>query len=501
MFRNLPSAEFTVAENNIGTAKEGKDRRGKVEKKDAVKPGENDPAGMLNALAKHMVAKSKPKDGPIPAGYTYLGQFIDHDLTFDPVSSLQRDNDPAAIVDYRTPRFDLDCLYGRGPADSPYLYRDDGVRMRLGRRLNDRTKDLGYDVPRPPEPDPRVRSRNDSEKAIIGDPRNDENVIIAQLHALFLQFHNRYVDLLESAGKTPTFANVQLQVRWHYQWIVLYDFLPRIIDASIYQEVLPHVTKAKKEVLESPLTPTEAVPGAYYEPVLRFYKPEHEGFIPVEFSGAAYRFGHSMVRDKYRLNTNTDPGIGGPLPILSGDAKKDLQGFRSFRNDWGIEWGLFFEGLNKLEPQRALQIDTSLAAALGDLHFPFTADIPSLAERNLLRGWRLGLPSGETVANALGEKTLDEEELRLHGSVYLRRPLLDGFRKNTPLWYYILAEAASRGQNGALGRVGSRIVMETFLGLLWKDGHSFLRQDPRWKPMAEPFGMTEFIKFARGEKI
>jgi len=500
MFRNLQSAEFTVPENSgeaakIGPAKAGKDRGGKVQKNDAVKPGENSPARMLNGLAKQMVTKSKPKDGPIPAGYTYLGQFIDHELTFDPVSSLQRDNDPAAIVDYRTPRFDLDCVYGRGPADNPYLYRDDGVRMRLGRRLNNRMKDLGYDVPRPPEPDPRFATRNDSEKAIIGDPRNDENVIIAQLHALFLEFHNRYVDELESqTGKTPTFANVQLQVRWHYQWIVLYDFLPRIIDANIYKQVLPHVTSGEETVLEFPLTPAQTVADKDCEPVLKFYKPEEEGFIPVEFSGAAYRFGHSMVRDTYRLNTNKDPGIGGPLQILIGDAKLDLQGFRSFRNDWGIEWGLFFEGLDKLEPQRALQIDTSLAAALGNLQFPFTSDVHSLAERNLLRGWRLRLPSGETVAQALGEVPLTEKELRTAGTV---TPPAE-FRNNTPLWYYILAEAAEKGQRGALGPVGSRIVMETFVGLLWEDGHSFLRQSPKWKPRAEPFGMTQFIKFARG---
>jgi hypothetical protein len=500
MFRNLQSAGFTVPEDTgeavkIRAGKAGKYLRAKVKKNDAVKPGENGPADMLKALGKQMVAKSKPKDGPVPAGYTYLGQFIDHDLTFDPVSSLQRDNDPAAIVDYRTPRFDLDCLYGRGPADNPYLYCDDGVRMRLGRRLNNRTKNLGYDVPRPPEPDPRVANRNDSEKAIIGDPRNDENVIIAQLHALFLQFHNRYVDLLESqTGKTPTFADVQMLVRWHYQWIVLYDFLPRIIDASIYERVLPHVTNGEEKVLEPPLTPTRTIADPKCEPVLKFYKPEEEGFIPVEFSGAAYRFGHSMVRDEYRLNTNKDRGIGGPLKILNNDPKMDLQGFRSFRNDWGIEWGLFFEGLDKLEPQRARQIDTSLATALGDLPFPFTGDIHSLAERNLLRGWRLRLPSGETVAKALGETLLTEKELRIADNVALPAE----FHNNTPLWYYILAEAAGKGQRGALGPVGSRIVMETFVGLLWEDGHSFLRQSPKWKPMAERFGMTEFIKFAQG---
>ena len=177
----------------------------------------------------------------------------------------------------------------------------------------------------------------------------------------------------------------------------------------------------------------------------------------------------------------------------------DLRGFRSFRNDWGIEWGLFFEGLDELEPQRSLRIDTSLATALRDLPFPFLGDMPSLAERNLVRGWRLRLPSGQTLAHALGAVPLTEEDLRVGGSVYLRK-VSEAFHNNAPLWFYILAEAAKSGERGTLGPVGSRIVMETFIGLLWEDGHSFLRQNPRWKPMTEPFGMTEFIEFARGEK-
>ena len=475
LFRHLPAAEFAATEEE--TLK------------------------ILKDLAERMVLNSTPNDGPIPAGYTYLGQFIDHDLTFDPVSSLQRDNDPASIVDYRTPRFDLDCVYGRGPDDDPYLFWTDGVRMRLGRRMTNRKQKLGYDVPRPEEPDPRRRHRgaDDSEKAIIGDPRNDENVIIAQLHALFLQFHNRVVDELERKnGITPTFEEVQREVRWHYQWVVLYDFLPRIIRADIYRQVLPHVTNEKQQVLQPPLTPERSVLDPNCEPVLKFYKPKEEAYMPVEFSGAAYRFGHSMVRNKYHLNTNKDRGIGGPLAILSDDPTMDLRGFRSFRDDWGIEWGLFFEGFDGLTPQWALRIDTSLAAPLAKLPFPFSADMPSLAARNLVRGWRLSLPSGQALAERLGEKTLSEDELKIGPKLKLS-DISEAYRDNAPLWYYILAEAASMGKDGTLGPVGSRIVMETFVGLMWEDGHSFLRRNPTWTPSEKPFGMTKFIKMAQSE--
>src|SRR5213076_304467 len=162
--------------------------------------------GDLKSLASVMIAEAEakptseeqnddeentgtPDDPGISAGFTYLGQFIDHDLTFDPASSLQKQNDPEALVDFRTPRFDLDCLYGRGPADQPYLYRADGVHMLLGNALTGADNDPhARGVPRN-QPEPSEPAR-----ALIGDPRNDENIIVSQLHAIFLRFHNKVVE-------------------------------------------------------------------------------------------------------------------------------------------------------------------------------------------------------------------------------------------------------------------------------------------------------------------
>ncbi len=190
--------------------------------------------GALAELAELMIAESEDAPTPetevdneenqgISAGYTYLGQFIDHDLTFDPASSLQKQNDPDALVDFRTPRFDLDNVYGRGPDDQPYLYEDDGRRLRLGRKLTGNPNDANSrDVPRyTSEPgDSGSRAR-----ALIGDPRNDENVIVSQLQATMLRFHNRLAD----DNKNKSFRKVQDLVRWHYQWVVLHDFLPTIV--------------------------------------------------------------------------------------------------------------------------------------------------------------------------------------------------------------------------------------------------------------------------------
>src|SRR3989441_9587283 len=215
MFRTLPAARFEEAE--------------------------------LKKLADAMIAQHEAKPTPessvddeenqgISAGYTYLGQFIDHDLTFDPASSLQKQDDPDALVDFRTPRFDLDSVYGRGPDDQPYLYEDDGVRLLLGRPLTGnprcpKTRDLPRNTP----------AQGNPKRALIGDPRNDENVIVSQLHGTFLRFHNRIVDFLHASS--AEFHKVQRLVRWHYQWVVLHDFLPTIIGRSMLESILPNLAR------------------------------------------------------------------------------------------------------------------------------------------------------------------------------------------------------------------------------------------------------------------
>ena len=465
MFRSLPIADFETAD--------------------------------LMLLGKEMVAPpgSRPEESSIPAGYTYLGQFIDHDLTFDPVSTLQRADDPEALVDYRTPRFDLDSVYGRGPDDQPYLYQPDGLRLTIGAPLatqGDPAVPWGYDLPR----------TIDTELAIIGDPRNDENVIIAQLHSVFMRFHNRMVDELK-VTKRLEIGRVQQLVRWHYQWVILYDFLPRVIDPKIYHEVLPQVAvkngqkNPKNSEAGPPLMPRSNV--VQDPPRLRFYKAQREAFIPVEFSGAGYRFGHTLVRQQYRLNMSQNKGVSGPFPILGPDMQDSLRGFGRFQSIWIIDWRLFFEFGDDPKPQRALKINTRLADPLADLPFKFLGPPHSLPQRNLIRGMQLGLPSGQAVAEAMGVEVLDDNQL-LVSSVPIKS-IGDGvFCGRAPLWCYILAEAQKLHDGERLGPVGSRILMETFVGLMMADGHSVLRQNPLWKPATveggRQFGMAEFVRMA-----
>lgn len=462
----------------------------------------------LGELAKAMVAKAEKDQTPetetdneenqgIDSGYTYLGQFIDHDLTFDPSSSLQKQNDPNGIVDFRTPRFDLDNVYGRGPDDQPYLYKSDGRKMLMGRKLtggDNNARDL-----------PRLSLTNTTnvdgrKRALIGDPRNDENVIVSQLQGIFLRFHNRVADVM---GRQATFSAIQQQVRWHYQWVVLHDFLPKIVGQQVINSILPHLANDIDDSIVDK------------KPQLKFYHFKENLFMPVEFSVAAYRFGHSMIRPIYRLNTTLKERnmiFDFKYPEAS------LEGFREFPKNWAINWDLFFqpEGKilhNKNRTQKSYKIDTSLVDPLGNL--PESAAghrTKSLAFRNLLRGASMGLPSGQNVARFMGIMPITDEDLKIGKATAddanTNKSIVDispKFKDNAPLWYYILSEAQHECFNGndatpfRLGAVGGRIVAEVFIGLLLGDSHSYLSLHPRWKPNAlfwndqGKFGMRQLI--------
>jgi len=438
----------------------------------------------------------------IPAGYTYLGQFIDHDITFDPISSLQRQNDPEALLDFRTPRFDLDNLYGRGPDDQPYLYSD-GIHLQLGPLLDTDSRFAGPDLPRGP-----------NGRALIGDPRNDENVIISQLQSVFLRFHNKMVDrvaTLEPPLKADDLLKeAQRRVRWHYQWTVVHDFLPRILggkDISKGESMINNILR-KKEYVSGVDGSGKNVMASVIDPQLLFYGWRNDPFIPVEFSVAAYRFGHSMIRPSYFFNdifrNEKNPPFGRVL-IFKGDVAslESLNGFRPLPRQWGFQWKYFFEmGEDSARPeettfklpQHSYKIDTELVRPLSMLPASVAHNPRSLAERNLKRGKALGIPSGQSVARAMAITPLTNKELGLDGDL---APLVN----NTPLWFYILKEAEILAGGHHLGPVGGRIVAEVLLGLLAGDPLSYLSVEPNWTPdqyLARDgkFGMPELIKFA-----
>ena len=280
----------------------------------------------------------------IPAGYTYFGQFIDHDITFDPASSLMRKNDPNGLLNFRTPRLDLDNIYGAGPDDQPYLYEEDKATLAVDLVDGDASR-----------PDlPRYRGRDPKRvRALIGDMRNDENSMVSQLQLAFLLAHNNLVKRAKSrlsVDDTVAFEMARKTLRWLYQHIVWNDFVKRIVVDEVYKVALKlENTPDKRKHWTCGLGDV--------------YRWKHQPFMPIEFSVAAYRFGHSMVRNSYQTNFD-ERGIDKFAPIFDNTGASDpddLRGFRPMKPDNMIQWDWFLPMTTSRAPfpQMARKIDTS----------------------------------------------------------------------------------------------------------------------------------------------
>ncbi len=383
----------------------------------------------------------------LPAGYTYFGQFVDHDVTFDTASSLVRRNDPHGILNFRTPRLDLDNVYGRGRDDQPYLYdMDDRDKFLIGKVKGTELRDL-----------PRNSTEHPEARALIGDMRNDENSIVCQLQLAFLLAHNRLVERARRAGIGDAFEAARQTLRWLYQWIVWNDFLARVTTDSVWNTAL--------QLVETGDGRKRWVSG-----LSDVFDWKHQPFMPVEFSVAAYRFGHSLVRNSYQTN-NPHRGFGNFAPIFDNTGATnpdDLRGFRPLLKENYVQWDWFLDMDSQGPfPQRARKIDTKLANALAFLHEGGGA-MNVLAFRNLRRGLSFDLPSGTDVARK-----------------WCLTPLQLCQNEIDALWFYILREAEGLEGDKAgqhLGTLGSVIVCSVFGGLLLGDPNSFHNQAPCWTP-------------------
>ncbi len=377
-----------------------------------------------------------------PAGYTYFTQFVDHDVTFDPTSSLMRLNDPRAATSFRTPRLDLDNVYGRGPHESPYLFnQNDRGKLLIGAIAGTRLRDL---------------PRNAQGRALIGDMRNDENAMVSQLQLAFLLAHNTLVDRARQKGMADAFESARTSLRWLYQWVVWNDFLKRVTLDEVRSAALQLTTKpGGRKVWELGLDD--------------IYSWTQQPFIPVEFAVAAYRFGHAMVRNSYQTN-QPHRGVRSFAPIFDNSGRRDpddLRGFRPLCKENTLQWDWFLPMTSSSGafPQTARRIDTRLANALAFRHDAEPGNpMNVLAFRTLKRGFAFGLPSGTDMAHK-----------------YCMTPLVLDEGEPDALWYYLLREAENGGGQ-TLGRLGSSIVCATFAGLLKGDPHAYLNMWPCWTP-------------------
>ncbi len=453
----------------------------------------------LASLAAEMVElepSGKQQDNKaIAAGYTYLGQFIDHDITFDPTPLADGSVDVYSLTNFRTPKLDLDCMYGPGPNLAPYLYRKseeslDGappIRFRYHLLLGKVTFSGNSRLPELPNDSDFDLLRLEDGTPVIPDFRDDENLLVSQMHVLFARFHNKVVDLfippmkkdplspvsrsrlafrlqkpsepkapppsLSSAEAAASFDEIRQFVLWHYQWIVLHDFLPQVVDRAVLKEVLDNGPK--------------------------FYRPSESPFMPVEFSGAAYRFGHSLVRESYNLNgllRRMRPREGGLVAL------ERLFAFdRPLPDELVVDWRRFFPRPEIFAEELNLSRKINPYFAPGLHHLRIPGPTPKLTERNLLRGRMLGLPSGQDVARAMGLEPLTPDQISqtpTDGKVAKDH----GLHVATPLWYYILKEAQIKNEGRWLGPVGSRIVAEVLVGLVLADKSSYLNRNPNWVP-------------------
>jgi hypothetical protein len=454
----------------------------------------------LNALGDAMVEQDQSaadQNSPIPAIYTYWGQFIDHDLTANTDRDAEiSDITPADLValppahvrtnlrNLRQPALNLDAVYGDGPTfpGRPRTAAADfynGIKFILG-RCDTGPNIAGVFVPPDGDLDRDLPRR--SKAALIGDGRNDENLIVAQLHLAFLRFHNAVVDWVrdhepEHDDDEQVFARARQLTEWHYQWLVVNDYLK---------------TVARRGVVEDVLANGDA----------RFAPRDGDVFMPLEFSTAAFRFGHSMVRGIYDYNRNFGkPGLANlenaPFFLLfafTGDG--GFFGGQALPFNWIIEWDRFVDkGMS--DPDRfARTIDTFLAPPLAQMRNQGNnVDLPDgedkdrivallkhLAKRNLLRGYHLSIPTAQAVAEQLGVAVLEKDDLAGSAelqTVFEQHPFL---KDRTPLWYYVLREAGAQEGGRTLGELGSRIVCETIIGQVRHDPTSYLRQQHEWTP-------------------
>ena len=436
-------------------------------------------------------------DGPaarVPAGFTYLGQFIDHDLTFDQTDKMLGENvSPARLLQGRSPSLDLDSLYGAGPSDpaSAIFYESDGIHLKMGKTVRiggDRAME-GFDLPRGAGSSAAARRA-----AIIPDPRNDENLAVAQTHLALIRFHNRVVDSLP--GSVPDgqrFARARRLVTKHYQWMIKTDYLPRICAPGVVNDVFTNGRKAF-EVGAAP----NAMPT-----------------MPIEFSVAAFRLGHSMIRSAYNWNARFDNGAG-TLDLLFEFAALNgtLGGSQRLPSNWIADFRRLYDFSEANKPNltvpeakfnRAMRIDTSLANPLKALP-GFPQNEANLAFRNLVRARMVKLATGQQMTRFLKSKgvqltALTHAQLRdgRNGADLgaLTQQQRAAVLKNTPLWFYLLREAEFNA--GRLKGVGARIVAETFHRAMEGSRASIVR-DPSWRPEFGPnrntFRMVDLLLFA-----
>jgi hypothetical protein len=456
------------------------------------------------------------QDSPdLPAEYTYLGQFLDHNLDFDTTPQPTAPVSPDTVVNHESFRWDLNDVFGGGPTVDPQLYAADHKHLLIQGTVLAPNRD-GRTVVEDGNPNGVLDlARNPDGTAIIADPRDDENQIISQIDTAFITFYNHFVN------RGTSYAQARRLTENYYQEIVLTDVLPHYVGWAEIHKYL-HSRTVNGHTIYTVNTPNFPVGN----------------FDPIEFSVGAYRFGHALVREEYHINdilpdsTDIDDNVdifnlnafqlgdltgGGELPgpepsstACGVDDPVAIEATCGLDDPAGhkIEWKYFVPALNAEQSADGLPIDmastgctgaitghgspgtyrcgdaginfarktqTTVSPALFNLPastIPGCTDAASpvcngsgdLVSRDFARGEEYGLASGQDIARAMDCHVIPAASIN---------PTRDTvFNTGTPLLYYVLAEAER--ENRTLGCVGAGIVTQVFLRVLWDTPHSIL---------------------------
>jgi heme peroxidase len=519
---------------------------------------------MLEQLAIHMMkcpwpfAKELGRDNPhMPSGYTYLAQLAAHDLISN-IAPLPRLGDPVSCLarDFRLGRLVLDTIYGGGPLATPLPYavagdpanqrynlrlgygppnenvedpKQPGVRLRQPPNTNAPARDIGRvacpyltDAPGDGPPDP-----------LIADPRNDDHVIISQLTALFHEFHNIVCAKLaaKDGGKTDDFSTyrrfleARKAVTIAYRRIVVEDLLQRLLEPNVYAYYADPKTRYPADFLDQ----------------------VDDERVPVEFSHAAYRFGHVMIRFSYTLNGKRDNGKI-PLPGKPGkyqnipdtaSIKEILDRSSARRADklplactWLVDWSRFFDlggepaydpgGKPYLNLSRRIAPDVG-GGTLGSNNELFGNEehrVGGLFLRDLIRGTHASMRTVNSLVEKLrapevarspllNDASFREKEIRRWLSESAEHSFSDSdlseISRNPPLFFFVLFEAAHSHNGQHLGTLGSTILAEVFFAA-HKKTRTELEDDASLQPALQsafdgnlPASMPALVRFIRSE--
>lgn len=432
------------------------------------------PQSILQTLGETMGRAREPGSTDLPSGYVYLGQLIAHDvsrLAHVPCGpGMQQVPAPQ-----HTAALDLNGVYGSGMDDPRIALDPNTSKMLLGDAMDGVDRIAGLDLPRNADHTPR-----------IADERNDENLLVAQLHLQFLKLHNFFVDAIDAdmpgLGRSELFQQARQELILHYQHVVLYDFLDSVLDSRVWEHCIAN--------------------GAHTDPLWNPANTQQQT-VPIEFAAAAFRFGHSMVRCDYALNESLSVNFE---TLFNMTGRGRFGGASGLPKSHVVDWRLFFRDARSAPRHSLRTLPLNLAQCIDPV---VRVQLPPnssqgqrefLSAKNLFTGNRSQLPDAQTLVrhiqavhpqltNMLGIRCLQVHELNPQigitdaaGDIRMTR-LLDevggshNLHTSTPLWYYLLAEAKAVHGGHRLGPLSSLIIADVILGLIRRSSPSLLDPD------------------------